>query len=33
MRDYMDPALRAHIGKFVPERHANFFAIASTTSR
>jgi hypothetical protein len=29
MRDYMDPALRAKIGEFVPESSRNFFAIAT----
>jgi hypothetical protein len=29
VRDYMDPAMRAHIGKYVPEEQRNFFAIAS----
>src|SRR5262245_27333222 len=29
MRDYMDPALRAQIGEFVPESQRNFFAIAT----
>ncbi len=28
MADYMDPALRAQIGQFVPEDERNFFAIA-----
>ncbi len=28
MRDYMESALRAHTGRFVPERQRNFFAIA-----
>ena len=32
VRDYMDPALRAHIGEFVPEETRNFFDIASNTS-
>ena len=30
---YMDPALRAQIGDFVPEETRNFFAIATITSR
>jgi hypothetical protein len=29
VQDYLDPALRAHIGSFVPEATRNFFAIAS----
>lgn len=29
VRDYMDPALRARIGAFVPEESRNFFAIAT----
>lgn len=29
VQDYLDPALRAHIGSFVPEARRNFFAIAS----
>jgi hypothetical protein len=29
VQDYLDPALRAHLGSFVPEDRRNFFAIAS----
>jgi uncharacterized protein (DUF885 family) len=29
VRDYMDPAMRAHIGEYVPEQTRNFFAIAT----
>jgi uncharacterized protein (DUF885 family) len=29
MRDYMDPAMRAQIGEFVPEATRNFFAMAT----
>ena len=29
VRDYMDPAMRAHIGEYVPEERRNFFGIAS----
>jgi hypothetical protein len=29
VRDYMDPAMRAHIGQYVPEERRNFFGIAS----
>jgi uncharacterized protein (DUF885 family) len=29
VRDYMDPAMREHIGRYVPEETRNFFAIAS----
>ncbi len=29
VRDYMDPAMRAHIGEYVPEERRNFFAITS----
>lgn len=29
IKDYMEPALRAHIGEFVPEEQRNFFAITS----
>ncbi|HKU15674.1 MAG TPA: DUF885 family protein [Steroidobacteraceae bacterium] len=29
VRDYMDPAMRAQIGAYVPEEQRNFFAIAS----
>lgn len=29
VQDYLDPALRAHIGEFVPLEKRNFFAIAS----
>ncbi len=29
VQDYLDPAMRAHIGGFVPEATRNFFAIAS----
>jgi hypothetical protein len=29
VRDYMDPAMRAQIGEYVPEERRNFFAIAS----
>jgi hypothetical protein len=29
VRDYMDPAMRAHIGQYVPEETRNFFGIAS----
>jgi uncharacterized protein (DUF885 family) len=29
MREYMDAALRAHIGEYVPEETRNFFAIAT----
>jgi uncharacterized protein (DUF885 family) len=29
VKDYMDPAMRAHIGQYVPEETRNFFGIAS----
>ncbi len=29
VKDYMDPALREHLGSFVPEEERNFFRIAS----
>jgi hypothetical protein len=29
VKDYMDPAMRAHIGEYVPEERRNFFGIAS----
>jgi hypothetical protein len=29
VQDYLDPALRAHLGSFVPEANRNFFGIAS----
>ncbi|MGH8189404.1 MAG: DUF885 family protein, partial [Steroidobacteraceae bacterium] len=29
VRDYMDPAMRAQIGEYVPEERRNFFAIAT----
>ncbi len=29
VQDYLDPALRAHLGGFVPEERRNFFAIAT----
>jgi uncharacterized protein DUF885 len=29
VKDYMDPAMRAHIGQYVPEERRNFFGIAS----
>jgi uncharacterized protein (DUF885 family) len=29
LKDYMEPALRAHLGEFVPEEERNFFRIAS----
>jgi hypothetical protein len=29
VKDYMDPALREHLGEFVPEEKRNFFRIAS----
>ncbi len=29
VQDYLDPALRAHLGGFVPESRRNFFAIAT----
>jgi uncharacterized protein (DUF885 family) len=29
VKEYMDPAMRAHIGEYVPEERRNFFGIAS----
>lgn len=29
MQDYLEPALRRHLGGFVPEATLNFFAIAT----
>jgi hypothetical protein len=29
VRDYMDPAMRAHIGQYLPEEQRNFFSIAT----
>jgi uncharacterized protein (DUF885 family) len=29
VRDYMDPAMRAHVGEYVPEEHRNFFGIVT----